>query len=366
MAASSSLPPTLALLLSNRTSVSTEARFPSLSFQFSFRPTSTRSRTLSPSSVPAAVAEVLESEQPLGTMEYVAESVVAAPSPLNVEADADKLIFSGESSGFLKGPTTQISSSQIEVSSVSEQKVVIRNIYGENLVGILHEAGSLELVILCHGFQSSKESKTLVNLADALVSENISVFRFDFAGNGDSDGSFQYGNYRREVEDLRAVIQHFSGQKWKVHAIVGHSKGGNVVLLYASIFHDISTVVNISCRFNLKRGINDRLGNDFMEKMKNNGYIDVMDKMGRFIYRVTQESLIDRLSTDMHAACLSIDKNCKVLTVHGSEDDIVPPEDAFEFDKLIVNHKLHIIKGADHRFISHQNDLARILMEFIR
>lgn len=248
---------------------------------------------------------------------------------------------------------------------MSQEKVVITNTYGENLVGILHEAGSRELVILCHGFRSSKESKTLMNLADALVSEKVSVFRFDFAGNGDSDGSFQYGNCWREVDDLRAVIQYFSGHKRKVHAIVGHSKGGNVVLLYASKFHDISTVINISGRFDLKRGIEDRLGKDFMERIKKDGYIDVMDNMGRFIYRVNEESLIDRLSTNMHAACLSIEKDCRVLTVHGSDDDIVPPEDAFEFDKLIANHKLYMIEGADHRFTSYKSYLAGILMDFI-
>ena len=53
-----------------------------------------------------------------------------------------QFIFSGESAGFLKRPIIQISSSQIEVSSASQQKVVIRNTHGENLVGILHEAGS--------------------------------------------------------------------------------------------------------------------------------------------------------------------------------------------------------------------------------
>ena len=34
-----------------------------------------------------------------------------------------------------------------------------------------------------------------------------SAYRIDFLGNGESQGSFQYGNYRREAEDLRAVVQ---------------------------------------------------------------------------------------------------------------------------------------------------------------
>lgn len=37
-----------------------------------------------------------------------------------------------------------------------EKKIVIRNEHGEELVGVLHETGSTEIVILCHGFQSTK------------------------------------------------------------------------------------------------------------------------------------------------------------------------------------------------------------------
>jgi len=36
------------------------------------------------------------------------------------------------------------------------RKVRIQNYHGERLVGILHDVGSTELVILCHGFQSSR------------------------------------------------------------------------------------------------------------------------------------------------------------------------------------------------------------------
>jgi alpha/beta superfamily hydrolase len=41
----------------------------------------------------------------------------------------------------------------------------------------------------------------------------------------ESEGSFQYGNYYREVEDLRAIVQHFREKKYEITAIVGHSKG---------------------------------------------------------------------------------------------------------------------------------------------
>ncbi|KAG2666025.1 hypothetical protein I3760_15G036400 [Carya illinoinensis] len=206
----------------------------------------------------------------------------------------------------------------------------------------------------------------MVNLAAALENEGTSAFRFDFAGNGESEGSFQYGNYRREADDLRAVIQHFHRKKYVITAIVGHSKGGNVVLLYASMFNDVSIIVNISGRFNLERGIEGRLGKDYLQRIKQNGFIDVRNKRGIFEYRVTEEGLMDRLSTDTHAACLMIQQNCRVLTIHGSKDKIVPVEDALEFAKFIPNHKLHIIQGADHEYTSHQDELAAVVLDFIR
>lgn len=41
----------------------------------------------------------------------------------------------------------------------------------------------------------------------------------------ESEGTFQYGNYWREADDLHAVIQHFSGENRAASTILGHSKG---------------------------------------------------------------------------------------------------------------------------------------------
>lgn len=56
----------------------------------------------------------------------------------------------------------------------------------------------------------------------------------------------------------------------------------------------------------------------------------------------------------------------RVLTVHGSVDEIIPVEDAFEIAKLVPNHKLHIVEGADHGYTSHQAELTSIALDFIR
>lgn len=57
--------------------------------------------------------------------------------------------------------------------------------------------------------------------------------------------------------------------------------GGNAVLLYASKYNDISIVINISGRFNLKRGIEGRLGLGYLQRIKQNGFIDVKNKKGK-------------------------------------------------------------------------------------
>jgi hypothetical protein len=57
--------------------------------------------------------------------------------------------------------------------------------------------------------------------------------------------------------------------------------GGDVVLLYASKYHDIKTVVNLSGRYDLKVGIEERLGKDYLERIKKDGFIDVRTRTGK-------------------------------------------------------------------------------------
>ena len=93
----------------------------------------------------------------------------------------------------------------------------------------------------------------------------------------ESEGSFYYGNYNHEADDLHSVVQYFSNKNRVVPIILGHSKGGDVVLLYASKYHDVRNVINLSGRYDLKKGIRERLGEDFLERIKQQGFIDVGD-----------------------------------------------------------------------------------------
>ncbi|GJZ43424.1 alpha/beta hydrolase fold protein [Tanacetum coccineum] len=195
-------------------------------------------------------------------------------------------------------------------TGIEQQKIIIQNNCGEKLVDKLHETGSIEI-----------EYSMMVELAVALEKQGISAFRFDFSGNGlytkqllyikESEGTFEFGNYRKEVNDLHAVVRHFIATNRVISAILGHSKG------------EVS-------------------------------------------FRVTEESLLERLNTNMHEAGLNIDQDCKVLTIHGSEDEIIPVEDGLEFAKIIPNHKLQIVEGADHCYNKHREELVSTVLALIK
>lgn len=57
--------------------------------------------------------------------------------------------------------------------------------------------------------------------------------------------------------------------------------GGNAALLYAAKYNDVHKVVNIAGRFNLERGIEGRLGKDFLRRIKQDGFIDFKSKRGK-------------------------------------------------------------------------------------
>lgn len=102
-------------------------------------------------------------------------------------------------------------------------------------------------------------------------SANPGIFKPESGVTRESEGSFEYGNYWREDEDLRAVIEHFNGKNCVVTAILGHSKGGDVVLLYASKYHNVHTVVNLSACYHLQRGMDSRLGKNFWRESRRMG-----------------------------------------------------------------------------------------------
>lgn len=50
-------------------------------------------------------------------------------------------------------------------------------------------------------YAGSKEGFCFPQMAKALAARQLSSLRFDFSGNGDSEGAFEFGNYWQEVRN---------------------------------------------------------------------------------------------------------------------------------------------------------------------
>ncbi|KAG2438831.1 hypothetical protein HXX76_005372 [Chlamydomonas incerta] len=235
---------------------------------------------------------------------------------------------------------------------VPTRYVTFTNPHGEKLAGLFVDAGSEDVVVLCHGYAATKDGFHLPAIAEALAEHGRSSLRFDFAGNGESEGQFSFGGYWREVEDLHAAVGFVRQELHKhVAAVVGHSKGGNVVLLYGSRYHDVPLVINVAGRGVMARGIKERFGADILERLAAAGAVEQTVKAdgGRLVrYMLTKEAVEERMQMDMFAEAAKI--KAEVLTIHGSGDRVIPIEDGRAWDAHIPRHRLVVVEGADHNF----------------
>ncbi|ORY03901.1 esterase/lipase/thioesterase family protein [Basidiobolus meristosporus CBS 931.73] len=251
------------------------------------------------------------------------------------------------------------------------EELTITTSEGLSLGATLNYKSSDEVIVICHGMLDTRRSNAVNSLSQLLP---YSTLRFDFRGNGDSDGRTKYGNYYEEVEDLRAVIEYARNvRKFNVNCIIGHSKGGSVVLLYGSKYNDVSLIVNVSARYFLGRTPVRRFGPDNLSLLETQGWF-VWKRFGNDMereYIISKEDLQERADTDMAKAKLVPRSKIRYLTVHGDLDKVVPVEEAYEYHKLLgpePYHELVIQKGATHFFNSEkeQKELSNTILQWIR
>ena len=118
-------------------------------------------------------------------------------------------------------------------------------------------AGRLELpvgrpqgwAILAHCFTCGKDNLASTRLARALAARGIGVLRFDFAGLGNSGGSFADATFAADVEDLVAAGRAMAMDGKPPSILVGHSLGGAAVLMAAREMPGIRAVATLGAPF---------------------------------------------------------------------------------------------------------------------
>lgn len=216
-------------------------------------------------------------------------------------------------------------------------------------------AGRPRCAILCHGYAGDKDDMRLPQIARALAAAGVNSLRFDFTGNGKSQGAMRFGNFDGEVDDVaaaKAFLEREHGQE--VVGLLGHSKGGDVVILYAARYGDIPRVVNVCGRFVMTEGVKERFGADILTRLEA-GPIEITaphPRRGPVTFSLTLEDMTERMSIDTAAACAQIRAAGRVslLTVHGLSDATIPARDGRLFAEAVPGSGLVLVEGGDHNF----------------
>jgi len=75
---------------------------------------------------------------------------------------------------------------------MKNKKIKIINKQGNKIIGLFNSGKNNQLIIICNGYNSTKESSSIKLLAEGLNKKGFNVLRFDFSGTGESEGQKKY------------------------------------------------------------------------------------------------------------------------------------------------------------------------------
>jgi len=239
--------------------------------------------------------------------------------------------------------------------------VYFRNSEGLKLVGVLHVPKSKreEGVIICHGFTGSKDKNFIPELAKSLEENDFLTLRFDFSGNGESEGSFEDRTYLDYVEDLKSAIDYLRNEVEKV-CVIGHSMGGNIAILEYSKYKNFNHLVLLAPGIKLTKKL---FTEEDMKELEQRGCIEFTDSWGGK-RRLRRKYFEVRRKCDFLKEAENLD--VPTLLVIGGRDGVVSVEKCEEFYRLInAPKRLEILEGENHVFHNKADKLSKIILEFL-
>ncbi|KAG0245781.1 hypothetical protein BGX31_006069 [Mortierella sp. GBA43] len=197
-----------------------------------------------------------------------------------------------------------------------------------------------------------------------MLAPYMDTFRFDFRGNGDSEGQMGYSNWADDLNDIDSVVKYFEQQGYQIYALIGHSRGAISILNYAATSNHVPLipyVISISTRFDME-DVKRRHGKQVMKLLEEQGHFNWEGKSaGKDVsLRVTKQNFDDFVQFNT-AAVVNIPAMTNVLLCHGSEDAVVPVKDIASLHGLLSHARttLRIITNADHNYRGHFEVLSQ-------
>ncbi len=204
------------------------------------------------------------------------------------------------------------------------------------------------LAVLCHGFLSGKNSTTNKTLTRLLNAQGLATFRFDFFGQGDSDGPFEELTTTLAVQQTQAALDLVTARGYGRIGLVGSSFGGLVAILTAAQRRDIVCLALKCPVVDFAEELRITFGPEELARWHATGTIqNIMGGPDRV--RLRYAFYEDCLRQIAYAPAEHI--TIPTLIVQGEKDECVPLHQSQRlYDALKGPKKLELLPEADHQF----------------
>jgi putative redox protein len=252
------------------------------------------------------------------------------------------------------------------------EAVVFQNAKKQNLVGVMHHGHGNEpspCLVVCHGFAGTKigGSRRFVEFARYAVKHNLSVFRFDFAGSGDSDGDLADLTLDSELDDLQAavnVVSTMDGVDPERIGTVGHCLGAVTAIRASARDSRIYKSVAWAPFTDLANTMVRLIGEEAFCVLQEGDEADFL--YNEQLFRCGPKILNQSSNLDMFEEIIRVRQ--PLLVIHGTEDATVPlphVEKLMDFAQGTPGEKkLSVLEGAHHSFPYHQEELFELTVEW--
>lgn len=221
------------------------------------------------------------------------------------------------------------------------------------------------VVIFCHGYKGFKDWGAWHLVAEAFAEAGFCFLKFNFSHNGGTIEqpidfpdleAFAENNFSLELDDLDRVLNEIENgnrnlpKEISTISLIGHSRGGGIVLIKAEEDSRINKVVTWAGVSDFKARFQE--GTQDFENWKETGVTHVENSRTKQLLPHNFQFYKDFKKNEERFSIQRAVKNLDIpqLIVHGSEDPTVSLKEAYLIHSWNPNSKLEFIEGADHVF----------------
>ncbi len=205
-----------------------------------------------------------------------------------------------------------------------------------------------KMAVLCHGFLSGKNSTTNKTLTRMLTERGIATFRFDFFGQGESEGPFEQLTNTLAVGQTLAALDLVRQKGYHRIGLMGSSFGGLVAILTAAQRTDLACL-SLKCPVvDFAEELRLEFGETEMARWKATDTIaNILGGTDRIILRYAfYEDCLRQIAYEPARTITA-----PTVIVQGDQDEHVPLHQSRKlFEALRVDKHLEMLPGADHQF----------------